>query len=205
MLSTLAPPASPIRRIGQPPASSESTEIELSIAQIPGCWYVVETCPRYERRVENDLAARGLKSYLPLVRRRQWHAETKASHGQYRTTEVPAFSRYLFAAANDAEGDYSDFYAIRAVSNCLKVIPIANQAKFKRELQAIEESIRLNPAMQPLLNLSPGSYCNILSGPLMGHTGVVIRMGDRDKVFMEIKTLGQAVPLEIDISQIELI
>src|SRR5512146_157889 len=55
-------------------------------------WYAVQTRPRHEKKAAEEIAKRGIATFLPLVtERRHWSDRCKLIH-------IPLFSCYLFVA-----------------------------------------------------------------------------------------------------------
>lgn len=53
-------------------------------------WYAVQVRPRFERKIESQMQAKGIESYLPLVRQVRWWSDRR------KIIETPLFAGYMF-------------------------------------------------------------------------------------------------------------
>jgi transcription antitermination factor NusG len=53
-------------------------------------WYALQVRPRFERKVESQLDARGIETYLPLLRQMRWWSDRR------KIIETPLFAGYMF-------------------------------------------------------------------------------------------------------------
>jgi transcription termination/antitermination protein NusG len=53
-------------------------------------WYVLQVRPRFEKKVEFQLRAKGIETYLPVVRQVRWWSDRR------KLIETPLFAGYVF-------------------------------------------------------------------------------------------------------------
>ncbi len=132
----------------------------------PSYWYAVQTRPHHEKRVEERLQMNSLQTFLPVHRcRHLW------KNGVRAVLEMPLFPCYLFARAS-----VYDRVKVLRIPGVLGLAsssahPSKISAKDIETLRAAVENLRAIP--HPYLNA--GDQVRIVSGPLAGMEGIVIR------------------------------
>lgn len=163
--------------------------MEASITTRPQ-WFAIQTRYRYEQRVANDLAAKGLENYLPVLREvHQWKDRKKS-------VEVPAFGGYLFAR----------FEATQCNRVCvLETTGVVRLLGHQGELEAVPdgeiESLRLSlNSGAPCTRhpyLANGSLLRIERGPLSGLEGRLVRAANALRLVVCVASVGQAIAVEV--------
>ena len=155
-------------------------------------WYVLHTRSRQEKILSNDLGARQVDHYLPLVRRVRFYGDRKA------TVEEPLFPGYvfLFGALDDAY----DADRTRRVAN---IIRVTDQQRLEWELNNIKLALSQDAALDPYPHLVRGVRVEVRSGPFQGLQGVIEEKGRNSRLILQVDVLGRAVSMEIDGAQLE--
>ncbi len=130
-------------------------------------WYAIQTRPRHEKRVDQDLQSLGLSTYLPLIKQvRQWSDRRQA-------VEVPIFPRYLFIhsvysphmhQAVISRWGVCSFVGIRG-----QALPIPDQ-----EIANIEILLRSGVPTEPFPFLNIGDRVRCRDGALDGLEGILV-------------------------------
>ncbi len=154
-------------------------------------WWVLHTRPRSEKSLARRLVAHNVSFYLPLYQRRQrYQRRLVVSH-------LPLFPSYLFLLGN--EETRVTAFDTKLVVGSLEVF---DQRQLSQELGAINDLIEYGERLAPEERLQPGTPAEIISGPLAGYRGTVIRVGKSFKLVLEVKLLQRGVSVEVDTSMI---
>ena len=159
-------------------------------------WYVIQTKPCNEYRVENNLTGQGIETLLPLLEVFQ------DSHGRIVQKIKPLFPNYLFARL-DIDLHYYKVKWTRGVSKILGVgnepIPIS-----ERVIQTIKERMGDNNLVKLEDGLERGNLVQFTSGPFKDLMGVFDRrMSDGKRVRVLLGLVGVDVPVQVSRWQIK--
>jgi transcription antitermination factor NusG len=152
-------------------------------------WYAVYTKPRWEKKVNSLLVAKGFESYCPLNKvRRKWSDRIKL-------VEEPLFKSYVFVKID--EDNRNDIRMTNGVMNF--VYWLGKPAIIKdKEIIAIKnflgeyENVQIAP-----ISLSPSQSVKIITGPLMDREGKVVDIRGK-MVKVAIDSLGYILMAYID-------
>jgi transcription termination/antitermination protein NusG len=165
-------------------------------AEAPGStrWFAVWTRSRHEQVVHDQLAARQIEAFLPTV--------TRWSRWKDRKKKVtwPLFPGYCFA--------HFDPERALSVLTCSGVVNIVSFEGRPAPIPEIElESIRVLVGSElqfdPCPFLKQGSLVEVVSGPLRGVVGRLLRKdGARARLVLSVDLIGQAVSVEVDAADV---
>src|SRR5262245_16696363 len=150
-------------------------------------WWVLHTKPRAEKQLARRLLARRVAFFLPLYHR-QWR-----SSGRLRSAFLPVFPGYLFLSGDDDSRRWS-----LETNLVVRTLHVEDQPQLTEDLVRVHQLIQHGSALAPEDRLRPGTRVEIISGPLAGMEGTVLRRGKRLKFFIEVRLLQQGVSAEID-------
>ena len=156
-------------------------------------WWLVQSHPLQERRLAAELVEAGVPCYLPLGAR-SW--VTPGGRRLRRTGAL--FPGYLFVLAAEFPRPPR-----RTQSRIAKASRIEDQARFHRELAALHAvfsapgDVTLGPVIES------GSRVRVASGVLAGQSGVVLRTGSRNRVYVNLHEVGMSASVEFDMAQLE--
>lgn len=154
-------------------------------------WYAAYTCANHEKRVALQLERRSLECFLPLYESvRRWKDRRVR-------LELPLFPGYVFVQL--------------ALRDRLKVLEIPGVARLVgfdghptpvpvEDIEAIRACVAGRHLMQPHRYLQRGQRVRVLSGPLAGLTGIVVRQKKRTRFVISLDLLMRSVSVELDIS-----
>jgi transcription antitermination factor NusG len=165
-------------------------------------WYAIYTLPRAEKKTYAELVKKGIETYLPLERSlKQWSDRKK-------WVEEPLFRSYIFV--NISQGSYFDVLnttgVVRYITFEGKAVPIP-----EKQIEAIRyflagESINSYPAdSDGMDHYTPGTFVEVIKGPLTGISGELVQVAGRHKVRVEISAVGQSILVTIPISQLRVL
>jgi len=152
-------------------------------------WYAIYTKSRNEKKLATNLAARGIEVYLPLLKTlKQWSDRKK-------WVEIPLFRSYLFV--HIFETDYLEVLqtdgVVRFVTFRKEKIPIP-ESQILAVKSYLEED---NPILMENLVYLPGDRVEISRGPLRGLLGVLVEVKGKQRVMVEIESIGQRLILNL--------
>jgi len=152
-------------------------------------WYAIYTKSRNEKMVHVNLEAKGIEVYLPLLKiLKQWSDRKK-------WVEIPLFRSYIFVHIYDK--NYLDVLqtdgVVRFVTFRNERIPIPeNQIDAVRSYLEEDDPINIEN-----LEYLPGDRVEVCRGPLRGLLGVLIEVKGKQRVMVEIESIGQRLILNL--------
>lgn len=152
-----------------------------------GAWYVIRTRSRQEKALAQDLAARAIRFFLPMVRTVRYYGRRKVR------TVLPLFPGYLFLA-----GEREDCYTAERTGRVAQVLAVSDQESLCSELSSIAQVLQAEGLLTPCPPLVRGTLVEVSSGPFKGVRGRV-DVGVRDnRLVLHVDLVGKAAVLEID-------
>ncbi len=163
--------------------------MELSTTTRPQ-WFAVQTRYRHEQRVASDLTAKGVESYLPVLR------EIHGWKDRKKTLEVPAFGGYLFARFEETQPN-----RVRVLETAGVVRLLGNHGGLEpvpdREIESLRISLGSGAACTRHPYLAAGTLLLIERGPLAGLEGRLVRTANAFRLVVCVASVGQAVAVEV--------
>jgi len=164
-----------------------------SLAELTGTWWVAYTKARFEKVFAWDMCSRGIGYFLPM------REKVIFSGGRKRHLMMPLFSSYVFIC-----GTEMDRYTAMTTGRLCHTIEVDDQEGLVEELARIEKALLSKAVIDNYPRLPVGSYCRIISGPMIGMEGVVIkRYNTKARMVLEVTILGQGALIEIDADLLE--
>jgi transcription antitermination factor NusG len=158
-------------------------------------WYAVYTRTHHEKTVAHQLIDRGIENFLPLYKViHNWTNNRKAA------LDLPLFPNYLFV-----------FIASRERVRTLEVpgvVSLVGQGSTPAPLPEIEiQSLRSALAarkLEPHSYITAGAKARIVTGPLTGLEGVVLRTKSGGlRVILSVDMIRQSVAVEVSADELE--
>jgi transcription antitermination factor NusG len=152
-------------------------------------WYAVYTCANHEKGVMRQLERRSVESFLPLYESvRRWK-------DRRMRLQLPLFPGYVFVRL--------------ALRDRLKVLEIPSVVRLVgfdghptplpvEEIETIRTCITRRQSLVPNRYVRRGQRVRLLSGPLEGLTGVVVRQKNLTRFVISLELLMRSVAVEID-------
>jgi transcriptional antiterminator RfaH len=160
-------------------------------------WFAVYTLPRAEKKVHAELVKKGISVYLPLLRTlRQWSDRKK-------WVEEPLFRSYIFVNIPD-----SQYFDVLNTPGIIRYITFEGKAVPIPPLQI--EAVRFflssdDPQPENLEQYIPGQPVEVIKGPLKGLFGELVQLAGRQKVKVEISTIGQSILVTIPLGHLKVV
>jgi len=157
-------------------------------------WWALHLRPRSEKSLSRQLLRRQVAFFLPLYeRRRQIQRRRVCSY-------LPLFPGYLFLRGGEtARRIANDTHLV------VRSLFVEDQQKFLKDLSFILKLMRSGSALSPTERLQPGMPAEIISGPLAGIRGKILRKtGTRCLRFViEVELLQRGTSVELDSSMVQ--
>jgi transcription antitermination factor NusG len=183
--------------MGEACFNTETKVSEMPHGQNPNhAWYAVQTGYRCEQRVASGLTAKGIRTYLPLLRElHQWKDRRKV-------VEVPAFSGYLFL---HYEPSLRNRVKVLETNGVVRLLggnhtpsPISEV-----EIVAIHRTLSSDVPCDRCDALTPGTLVQVTRGPLAGVQGRLARIKNNLRLIVTISVFSQAISAEMSLSDVE--
>ncbi len=157
-------------------------------------WYAVQTRPRHEKRVAEELRARAIEEFLPLHRcRNRWR------NGVLADVELPLFPCYLFVRLPLCE-------KLRLLQ-LPGVIGFAVNSAHPTALAPEDiEALRVLSVIcqaEPHPFLKVGDRVRLVGGPLIGMEGILLRRKQELRVVLSLDFILRSVAVEVSALDIE--
>ena len=156
-------------------------------------WYAAYTSANHEKRVAAELRRRSTECYLPLYESmRRWKDRRVR-------LELPLFPGYVFVRL-----------ALRDRLQVLQVPGVARLVGFdghpvavpNEDIEAIRSRLAGDHPLLPHRYLERGQRVRVLSGPLAGLTGVVVRQKKQTRLVISFDLLMRSVAVELNPSDL---
>ena len=161
---------------------------------VSGLWFLLRTRSRQEKIIANDLAARGVSHYLPLMTSTRYYGNRKAR------VELPLFPGYVFL-----RGAADDAFAADRAGRLAQIIPIRNQSRVNEELKNICFALASKAPLMQFPYLQKGVHVEVRCGPMRGLRGIIEDYAKRNRLILQVEILGRAVSLEVDADVLDVI
>ncbi len=152
-------------------------------------WYALRTRSRHEKQVREQLEARGIEPFLPLVERwRQWKDRRKQ-------VAFPLFPGYCFARF-----PLSQRVAVLSTQGVVQIL--GNQegpvSVPDAEIEAVRRLVESTLHYDPHPYLTEGMQVEVIRGPLAGLRGLLLRKGARARLVIGVALIHQGASVELD-------
>lgn len=151
-------------------------------------WLVLRTRSRHESSVETCLQQKQITSYLPKRR------EVRRWKGKKKVVEMPLFPGYVFVRPRLEQ--YETMRYIRG--SCGLVLAGSQPATMaESELEAVKILVDSGAALAVNAELIPGQRVRVVSGPLAGAQGELVRVKSEDRLVINAQVLNSSVSVEV--------
>jgi transcription antitermination factor NusG len=162
-------------------------------ASSPRAWLVIYTKPRWEKKLADQLAAKGFTVYCPTQRvKRRWSDRTK-------WIDQPLFSSHIFIHIEPERRD-----AVYFTPGFVRFLFWNKRPAQVRETEIDTLKRWLNDFDHEAISIQPlasGSHVTVKSGPLQGREATVLEQrGTKLELFLE----DLQVKVSVDLSKTEL-
>ncbi|MGH7231251.1 MAG: UpxY family transcription antiterminator [Nitrospiraceae bacterium] len=158
------------------------------------CWYAIRTRSRHEKIVRSQLAGQNIENFLPTVKRwSQWKDRKKE-------IEFPLFAGYCFARFS-----LEDRLPVLQSTGVVSIIGSGGQQPEPipdSEIESLRLLVNTCLPYDAHPYLKEGMPVEVISGPLQGLKGRLIRKAKLCRLVVSINLIQQAASVEIDASSV---
>ena len=175
------------------PVTSSKKQIAGQAAADGRAWLVIYTKPRWEKKLADQLTAKGFTVYCPTQRvKRRWSDRTK-------WIDQPLFSSHIFIHIEPERRD-----AVYFTPGFVRFLFWNKRPAQVRETEIDTLKRWLNDFDHEAISIQPlavGSQVSVKSGPLQGRDGIVLEQrGTKLELYLE----DLQVKVSVDLSKTEL-
>jgi transcription antitermination factor NusG len=157
-------------------------------------WYAACTRANHEKRVADQLSARGVEHFLPL------YASVRRWKDRRKELRLALFPGYVFVRI-----------ALRDRLRVLEIPSVAKLVSFngtaiplpEAEIQALKACLEGGLRAEPHPYLTVGSRVRVTSGPLEGLEGILVRRKHEMRFVISIDLIQRSIHLDIDAQSAE--
>jgi len=149
-------------------------------------WYAAYTRPNHERIVDKLLREKGIGTFLPRIMVPSRRRDRKVLINR------PLFPNYLFVELNQVRGNWMKVFRtsglVRICGN-EKPTPVPDD-----DIESIRIFVNSDRNIFPLPYLKIGSKVEVVSGPLSGAIGILVKEDlQKRRLVVSIELMGQSV------------
>ena len=162
-------------------------------------WYAVYVKSRYEKKTSKLLKEKNIEVYLPLVNRlKQWSDRKKM-------VEEPLFKSYLFVRT-----DLKNYYDILNTPGIVRFIGFEGKPVYvpDNQIVAVRQFVGEfddSSCLDELQDLHEGQMVEIVYGEMKGLVGRLLFIQGRQRLVVDIESVGRSIPINISRSQVRLL
>jgi len=156
-------------------------------------WFAIQTLSRHEKVVRSQLEMRTIETFLPTMRRlSQWTDRKKE-------IEVPLFAGYCFARFT-----FANQLPVLQSQGVVRVIGFGGRPEPipDEEIESLRKLISGPSNYVCCPYLSEGMLVEVVSGPLQGVKGRLVREAKHCRLVLSITLIQRAVTIEVDAASV---
>ena len=111
-------------------------------------------------------------------------------------SHLPLFPGYIFVVGNDLD-------PARTIREVVRSLSVNDQQQIERDLREIDRLLRCGQPVTREERLRPGMFARIVSGPLAGMCGQVLKNSKGVRLVLQVHFLQQGASVEVDTAAIE--
>ena len=157
-------------------------------------WCAIYTRHQHEKAIAQILAAKGLEVFLPLYNStRRWKDRTVH-------LSLPLFPCYLFL-----RGMKERRLDVVTTPGIVSVLSINGEpaAIPESEIESVRKAIEWGNRVEPHPFLRTGDRVRVISGPLQGLEGILVRRKNLYRLVLSVEILERSAAVEVDVSAVE--
>jgi transcription antitermination factor NusG len=157
-------------------------------------WYAVQTVPRHEKKLREDLQLRAMENFLPI-----YEAVHRWKNGCKVRVELPLFPGYLFVKI-----DPRDRFKVLSLPGAVSIVgsPSGPWALPETEITSLRTSMTMC-RLEPHPFLAVGQKVRIKTGPLPDMTGFLVRHSGGFRVVLSVELIRRSASVEVDADNVE--
>ncbi|KJF43580.1 UpxY family transcription antiterminator [Draconibacterium sediminis] len=158
-------------------------------------WHVFYLRPRNERIATRLISNHGYEVFCPAIpKSRLW------KNRQRKKIWFPLFPNYLFVFTY-----HHEIYTIRRISQVVNFVSFAGKPSTitEKEVDGIRKMLELGNVITVENQFSSGEHVRIVSGPLKGHEGILVKRQNKSRFGIRLKAISHSVFIDICQSDLE--
>jgi transcriptional antiterminator NusG len=156
-------------------------------------WFAIRTRSRHERVAYSELLRKGIEAFLPTI--------SKWSRWKDRRKRIdwPLFPGYCFARFDPASS-----LSVLKCSGVIAVVSIEGRPApiSAPEIEAIRKLVSSDLQYDPCPLIREGMIVEVVSGPLRGVLGQLVRKGAHARLILSVNLINQAVSVQVDAADV---
>jgi len=164
-----------------------------AVAAADLAWFAIWTRSRHESRVLAQLQQKHIEAFLPTIARwSRWKDRKKR-------IDWPLFPGYCFVRI-----DPSVSLPVLKCSGVVSLVSCNGQpaAIPSEEIESIRTLVTSELSYDPCPLIQVGAKVEVVSGPLKGVVGRLVRKGTNARLVLAVDLIGQAVSVQIDAADV---
>jgi transcription antitermination factor NusG len=176
--------------------------LNLNQAMTPPCgqtsaalhWYAAYTCAQHEKSVSRQLEARSIECFLPLCEKLSQWKDRRVK------VQLPLFAGYVFVrlSLEDKLHALQIPGLVRLVGFNARPTPLPDA-----EMQALRNGLLASLRVEPCPYLQIGRRVRILSGPLAGLEGNLLKKRSGLRFVVSLHLIQRSVTVEVQSADLE--
>lgn len=171
--------------------ATDNVSFRPSSEVIEPSWYAVQTLPRHEKAVVDQLQNENIECLLPLISRvHKWSDRNQ-------TVSSPLFPGYAFVRLNESRRDRIRVLrkpgVVRFVGTSQGAIPLETH-----EIEHIRQLIEHKIDCEPHPFLQAGQKVRIRNGALRGLEGILLREAGKDSLILSVSLIQRSLSIQIE-------
>jgi len=158
-------------------------------------WHIFYLRPRTEKIVYRTLTNLGYEVFCPVIQKiKIW------KNRQRKKIRLPLFPNYLFVFSYQHE-----LYAIRSFPQVVSYVSCGGKPSTisGNEVEGIRRMLGLGKIITLETRFSKGEHVRIVSGPLKGHEGILVKQQSKSRFGIRLKAINHSVFIDISQSELE--
>jgi transcription antitermination factor NusG len=157
-------------------------------------WHVLYTRHQHEKAIAYVLTNKGFEVFLPL------YSATHRWKDRNKQLSLPLFPCYVFL-----QGGLERRHDIITTPGIHMLVTDAGHPAVvpEEEICAVRQLVEKGKGLGPHPFLRSGDWVRVMSGPLMGAEGFLVRRKNQSRLVVSMKILGQSAAAEVDASMVE--
>jgi transcription antitermination factor NusG len=160
-------------------------------------WYALHVKSRHEFVARDELAKKGIETYLPTARKLRFWKDRK------KLVDFPLFPGYLFVQSAPNPEEFLRVLKTRGAVNLVSLEPGQPATVPPEEINSLRILLESDVEFDVYPNLKEGARVRVRRGPLRGAEGVLTKREEQHTFTVNIEILGRGVSVRINAEEIE--
>ena len=160
-------------------------------------WYALYVKSRHEFITHGGLLRKGIKTYLPSIKRMQQWKDRK------KCVEFPLFPGYLFVCVDPTPEEFLNVLRTRGAVNLVSMEPGSPTPVAPEEIDSLRILLESGEDFDIYPHLKEGMRVRLKRGPLKGALGILEGKKDKYTFLVGIELLGRSIGVKICADDIE--